>query len=213
MDYNSIEKYTFGGRVTTSFAGNLDLPTPLPTTLLEAETLNTNLFNAWNAYEAGGVGTKALWEAAVIAWDAGFSNLADYTDSVAQGNVVIIASGGWYNTDVAPTKRPAAGAIAGLAATHNAQAGSIKITTQPADFADSYITIISSIVDIQAQIQIIGEQFIIPVLTAPVIIRPSQKVSVDITNLVSGTRYYIYRFARNTTGRGPDSQTINIIAP
>src|SRR5882672_10797492 len=90
------QKLTLGQNVITAMTGNANFPAPNPT-LAALQTLQTNLTNTNNAFEAGKVSQdlkKAARDAAEAAFNAGFNTEAATVQSVSGGDATKILSSG-----------------------------------------------------------------------------------------------------------------------
>lgn len=204
------EKIQYGRDRVTDMTGNGNFTTPdIP--LADITTVSDDLEDAYNEAQGGGPTETAALNAAELVWDDKMRKEAAYVSRIADGSVVIITSAGFTPTETEPTPQQPPVKPENFTAKHGEQSGVINLDNDTMPKVKGYVTIVSS--ESNLHIQVIGDQVIVSGNTAPVIILVTSSRKISVTNLTSGTRYYIIRFAFNAAGRGPDSDKISIVAP
>jgi hypothetical protein len=204
------EKIQYGRDRVGDMTGNGNFTTPdIP--LADITTACDNLQTTYNAAQGGGPTETAAQNAAEAVWDDLMRKEAAYVTRIADGSVVIITSAGFTptETEATPTQPPAK--PENFTAKHSDQSGAILLNNDTSPNVRGYVTIVSS--ESNLSIQVIGDQIAITGNTEPVIIQTTSARKISVTNLTSGRRYYIIRYAFNAAGRGPDSDKIAIVAP
>src|SRR3990172_1730011 len=92
-------KITYSRDRVIDMTGNPNFVTPLPS-LATVTTVTDDLETKQLAAEGGGTAQIAARDAAEEVWKNTMRQEADYVDTIAQGNVVIITSAGFTATDI-----------------------------------------------------------------------------------------------------------------
>ena len=162
------------------------------------------------AYGGGGQGTKDALDDAVKILDDNMRLQCDYINRKADGNVTRITSIGFEVTSTEKTPAQIPVKVEGVKLDRGKSNGSIKIAHNSVEGAKFYTAIVST--EVGLTVTVIGNQVKIN-NTQPVILLSNTKTDKIITNLESGARVYVFVWATNSAGKGPDSSTENIIVP
>ena len=136
---------------------------------------------------------------------------AAYVDRIADGSKVIITSAGFTATDIEPSPVPAPEKPENHKLTHGEQQGTIISDIDTLQRSRGYVTVVKD--DPATQVVITGDQMAITIGGKQVVIHVSTKRNATITNLSRGTIYFVSKYGFNASGRGPDSDTEDIVAP
>jgi hypothetical protein len=188
--------------------GNANFTTPSPALLLVTNAAQ-DLEDKYQAAQGGGQAQTAAMYASEAALDDLMRREAAYVDTVAQGNVVVITSGGWTPTKTEKVPLQAPDKVEGLTLKQSPQSGTFTSSSNPVENAKGFVTIISQMEN--PPITIDGEEFIVGNSVTPIIIHTGGGRKATHTGLTPGTKYYVRKFAFNTAGRGPDSDVISIM--
>lgn len=209
--------------------GNPNFPSPSPT-LAVVTTVTNDLETTQLAAEGGGPAQTAARDAAELIWDNTMRSLADYVDSIALGNTVIITSAGFTPTDTQRTPHGTPAKPENLKLKHSEEEGAVLFSCDPVPVAESYVAVLST--DSSIPVSALGTQLIIEIETpvaapfAPPLAPPPTPVPSDsniividaskerkktIRGLESGKRIYAKMYCFNAAGRGPDSDMISIM--
>ena len=182
------------------------------------------------AAEGGGTAQIAARDAAELVWDNTMRQEADYVDTIAQGNVVIITSAGFTATDIQRTPHAAPAKPVGQRFISTQQSGTVIFTCDPVPSSESYVAVLST--DAAAlDITVAGTQLMIelpapnsepaplappppvptPVSNVLLVIDASKERKKTITGLESGKRIHAKMYCFNSAGRGIDSDAISIM--
>lgn len=173
----------------------------------------------------GGVPAQtALQNEAEALWDDLLRKTAGYVSRIADGNVVVITSAGFTPTDIEPSPAAVPSKPQNLVLTHGQQSGTIFSECEKVPEAEHYVTLITD--SAEPSLTVRGNDVIIQTDggATPAPGEPAQRKTFFLVNsstsrktlhggLVSGTRYYVWKFAVNAAGKGPDSDRISIVAP
>jgi hypothetical protein len=162
------------------------------------------------AFLDGGHGTSEALKDAVEILDNNMRLQCDFVNRKTNGNITRITSIGFEYTSTERTAAQVPVKVAGLSLDRGKTAGSVKITHDAIADAKFYTAIVST--EANLEVTVIGNQVKIN-NTQPVIILSNTKTDKTITNLESGTRVYVFVWATNSAGKGPDSSKENIIVP
>ena len=171
----------------------------------------TTLETKYNAAQGGGPTQTAEQDAAELAMDDLSRKQAAYVDRIADGSEVIITSAGFTATDIEPSPVPAPEKPENHRLTHGDQQGTIISDINTLQGSRGYVTVVKD--DSAIEIVITGDQMAITIGGNQVVIHAGTKRKATITNLSRGTIYYVSKYAFNAAGRGPDSDTEDIVAP
>ena len=222
-------KITYGRDRVVDMTGNPNFVTPLPS-LATVTTVTDDLETKQLAAEGGGTAQIAARDAAELVWDNTMRQEADYVDTIAQGNVVIITSAGFTATDIQRTPHAAPAKPVGQRFISTQQSGTVIFTCDAVPSSESYVAVLST--DAAAlDITVAGTQLMIelpapnsvpaplaapPPVPAPVsnvllVINASKERKKTITGLESGKRIHAKMYCFNSAGRGLDSDAISIM--
>ena len=204
--------------------GNTNFTTPSPS-LATITTVTNDLETKQLAAEGGGPAQTEARDAALTVWNTTMRSCADYVDSIALGNTVIITSAGFTPTDTERTPHGAPAKPEGQKFIHTEESGAVIFTCNAVPDAEGYVAVLSSNPDFP--ITSTGTTLIIstagatpPIFAAPppppsasamVAIDASKERKKTIRGLTSGTRMYARMYAFNAAGRGVDSDVISIM--
>ena len=190
--------------------GNTNFVTPdveLGTWGASATTLETK----YNAAQGGGTAQTEEQNAAELVMDDFSRKQAAYVDRIADGNKVIITSAGFSASDVEGTAVPAPEKPENHKLTHGEQQGTVISQINTLEGSKGYVTVLKE--DSTVDIAINGDQMTINAGGSKVVIHVGTKRKSTITNLTRGTIYFVTKFGFNASGRGPDSDSEDIVAP
>jgi hypothetical protein len=174
-------------------------------------TNNDNLETTHLAAAGGGPAQTAAMYAAEKVWDTAFRKQCAYVDRIADGDEVIIKSGGFDVTKTVKGKAQVPAKVEGVQLSHGEQAGTIGITSSPVEGAKFFVALATADKEFPV---ISGKSFVtVDGNTAPVIIHAGTSRNKTIDGLTSGTRVYVKMYAVNAAGKGADSDVISIIVP
>jgi len=209
--------------------GNPNFVTPLPS-LATVTTVTDDLETKEFAAQGGGTAQIAARDAAEEVWKNTMRQEADYVDTIAQGNVVIITSAGFTATDIQRTPKLAPVKPGNLILKHSDNTGEIFFNCDAVPDAESYVAVLST--DAAAlNITALGTQLMIelpapngapaplaapppspaPVSNGLLVIDASKERKKTIRGLTSGKRIHAKMYCFNAAGRGPDSDAISIM--
>lgn len=208
MSLNIPGKIQYARDRVSDMTGNVNFTTPVPA-LAVVTSAADGLEARYNAAQGGGPADTAAQNAAELILDDLMRKEAAYVDSVADGDTVIITSGGWTptKTDKVPLQPPLKATGTTLAQTP--QSGTIISNCNPVANAKGFVTILS--LTENPAITIEGDQLIVAPSAQAVVIHIGGRRKATHTNLTPATRYYMRKFAFNTAGRAPDSDVISIM--
>ena len=206
--------------------GNPNFPTPNPS-LATVTTVTNDLETAELAAEGGGPAQTDTRNAAALVWDNTMRALADYVDSIALGNTVIINSAGFTPTDVEGTPHALPAQPGNLKHSPSKVNGEIFFSCDAVPDAESYVAVLSTdaaalgIVTLGTQLMITLNAATPAPLAAPpappasgnvlLVVDASKERRKTIRGLESGKRIYAKMYCFNATGRGPDSDVVSIM--
>ena len=166
----------------------------------------------YQAAQGGGEAETVAQDASEAVLDDLLRKTAGFVDRIADGDIVIITSAGFDFTDVERSSVPAPAKPENQKLTHGDDNATVKTITDPVANARGYVTVAKS--DPAIDVTIIGNELIIQTGNGNhVVIHAGTTRSNLLTNLVRGTKYRIYKYAFNASGKGPNSDTDDIIAP
>lgn len=171
----------------------------------------TDLETKYNAAQGGGPTETALQDAAELVMDDLSRKQAAYVDRIADGSEVIITSAGFSVTDVVPTTVPAPEKPENHKLTHGEQQGTIISNINALKRSKGFVTVLKD--DPAIEVVIVEDQMTISLGGQKVVIHAGTNRKATITNLTRGTIYYVTKYGFNASGRGPDSDTEDIVAP
>lgn len=171
----------------------------------------TTLETKYNAAQGGGPAQTAAQEAAELALDNLSRKQAAYVNRIADGSKVIITSAGFAATDVerSPVQAPEKPENHNL--THGEQQGTIISNIYALKGAKGFVTVVKD--DPDVKVVFTGNQMTIAMGGKQVVIHVATKRKATITNLSRGAIYYVTKYGFNASGRGPNSDTEDIVAP
>ena len=190
--------------------GNGSFPNPDVDLVLWGDAATT-LETKYNAAQGGGPNDKEEQDAAEEAMDDLSRKQAAYVDRIADGDKVIITSAGFTPTDIEQSVIPAPEKPENHKLTHGEQQGTIISNINTLKGSKAYVTVVKN--DPNIDIAIIENQMTITIDGKTVVIHVGTKRKAIITNLIRTTLYYVTKYGFNASGRGPDSDTEDIVAP
>ncbi len=95
--------------------------------------------------------------------------------------------------------------------THGEQEGTVISGINKLEGSRAFVTVLKD--DPAVDIVVNGDQLTINAGGSKVVIHVGTKRKATITNLTRGTIYYITKYGFNAAGRGPDSDSEDIVAP
>ncbi|MBK5284720.1 MAG: hypothetical protein JJE25_04905 [Bacteroidia bacterium] len=188
--------------------GNTNFTTPSPP-LLDIKNAATDLEVKFNKAQGGGPADTEAQDAAELILDDLMRKEAAYVDTIADGNTVIITSGGWTPTKTEKVSQQPPLKPAGTTLTQTPQSGTIISNSDKVTNSKGFVTILSQMEN--PPITIDGDQLIVGVTSTPVIIHVGVNKKAKHENLSPATKYYMRKYSFNTAGRGPDSDVISIM--
>lgn len=204
------EKIEYARDRVVDMTGNPNFTTPSPP-LATISAAALDLEKKYNKAQGGGPADTIAQNAAELVLDNLMRDEADYVDSIAVGNAVIISSAGFTPTQTAQTPVQKPLKPENLKLKHGEQPGSISTVCDKVKNAKAYVTVISTSAD--GQVTVSGDDVLITSGTGVVVVNVSTNRKSAHGGLTSGTKYYVRKFAINAAGRGPDSDVIPIVAP
>ncbi len=171
----------------------------------------TDLETKYNAAQGGGPAQTELQDAAELVMDDLSRKQAAYVDRIADGSKVIITSAGFSASDVEGTALPAPEKPENHKLTHGEQEGTVISGINKLEGSRAFVTVLKD--DPAVDIVVNGDQLTINAGGSKVVIHVGTKRKATITNLTRGTIYYITKYGFNAAGRGPDSDSEDIVAP
>ena len=171
----------------------------------------TTLETKYNAAQGGGPAQTAEQDAAELVMDDLSRKQVAYVDRIADGSEVIITSAGFSVSDVVPTPVGVPEKPENHKLTHGEQNGTFISNINALKDIKGFVTVVKD--DPATQVLIIGNQMMITIGGKQVVIHVGTNRKVLITNLDRGTIYYVSKYGFNASGRGPDSDTEDIVAP
>ena len=206
--------------------GNPNFVTPNPS-LATVTTVTDDLETKELAAQGGGSAQIIARDAAALVWDNTMRALADYVDSIALGNTVIINSAGFTPTDVEGTPHALPAQPGNLKHSPSKVNGEIFFSCDAVPDAESYVAVLSTdaaalgIVTLGTQLMITLNAATPAPLAAPpappasgnvlLVVDASKERRKTIRGLESGKRIYAKMYCFNSTGRGPDSDVVSIM--
>jgi len=137
---------------------------------------------------------------------------AAFVDRIADGDAAVITEGGWSFTDVEPTLKPAPEKPENHKLDRGEEIATIESVIDTLKDSVAFITIAKS--DPSITVEFINSQMRINFADGKhIIIHAGTNKKVLLTNLERGTMYNIYKYGINAAGKGPNSDTEEIIAP
>ncbi|HLG35986.1 MAG TPA: hypothetical protein VI757_13985 [Bacteroidia bacterium] len=208
MSKNIPGKIEYARDRVIDMTGNPNFTTPNPALLIISNAAD-DLETKYNAAQGGGPSDTEAQDAAELVLDDLMHKEAAYVDTVADGNTVVITSGGWTptKTEKVPLLPPLK--ATGTSLTQTPQSGTIISNCNPVANAKGFVTILS--LTENPAITIDGNQIVVAPSAQPVIIHVGSKRKATHTNLTPATKYYMRKYAFNTAGRAPDSDVISIM--
>ena len=149
-------------------------------------------------------------DASELVWNGLFEKEADYVDSVANGDELIITQSGFKatQTEVHAKVKPGQVIIKNVKGDY-ALPGKIDIECNALPGADFYIVIAGQQpVDVKTKN---SQALLQPQSQMGFAISTKRKLSIE--DLQSGTKYYVTVIAFNTAGLGPESQVFAVVVP
>ena len=190
--------------------GNGNFPNPDIDLVLWGDAATT-LETKYNAAQGGGFNEQEQQDAAEEAMDDLSRKQAAYVDRIADGTKVIITSAGFTPTDIEPTPVPSPDKPENHKLTHGEQQGTFISNINALKRAKGFVTVVKD--DPNIDVVINGEQLTITIDGKTVVIHAGTNRKATITNLIRGTIYYVTKYGFNASGRGPDSDSEDIVAP
>lgn len=208
MSKNIPGKIEYARDRYADMTGNANFATPVPP-LLDIKNAANDLELKYNKAQGGGPGDTAAQTAAELVLDDLIRKEAAYVDGIADGNTVIITSGGWTptKTEKVPVQPPVK--PTGTTLSQTQQSGTIISNSDKVANSKGFVTILSQMEN--PPITIDGDQLIVGVTSTPVIFHVGVNKKAKHENLSPATKYYMRKYAFNTAGRGPDSDVISIM--
>lgn len=193
--------------------GNFTIPEP---PLADITSAANDLETKYNLAQGGGPAQTTAQNESEKVLDERMRKLAAYVSRIADGNVVIITSAGFTPTQTEPSPLGLPGKAENLVLKHGEQSGTILTECDKVNGAKGYVTIIT--VSAAPPLAIVNGAVVIQstaVVPAGlfILVHTSTNRKAIYSGLVSGTRYYIRKYAFNAAGKGADSDVINIVAP
>ena len=169
------------------------------------------------AYTNGGSAQKGPYNAAKDALMAELDVLAEYVNTVADGNEDTILLSGFKPTKGTASKPPKPVEITGVTVKRGA-AGQLLADCDNQDFVTSYVCIVTVgappppeyVISDSGQLYIVGQEPVPPTPTGA-IFDFNKNHKKTFSGLVSGTRYYFTYFGINSEGVGPLSAPVSSI--
>lgn len=208
-------KIQYGRDRVVDITGNGNFTTPEPP-LADITNACSDLETKYNAAQGGGTSQTTAMKASEKVWDNKMRQLANYVTRIADGDVVIITSAGFTPTQTEPSPIGVPDKVENLTAKHGEQAGTVITNCNVVKNTKGYVTILTN-------------SSTLPLVTTPVgvvlqsdaalpagvfvLINTSTNRKATFNNLVSGTRYFIRKYAFNAAGKGADSDAVSIVAP
>lgn len=208
-------KIQYGRDRVIDLTGNANFTTPEPS-LAEITDACNDLETKYNAAQGGGPAQTTAQNQSEKVLDERMRKLANYVTRIADGDVVIITSAGFTPTQTEASPIGAPDKVENLTAKHGEQAGTIHTNCNVAKNTKGYVTIITN-------------SSTLPLVTTPdgvllqsaaaiaagifLLVNSSTSRKTTFNNLVSGTRYFIRKYAFNAAGKGADSDVVSIVAP
>ena len=171
----------------------------------------TTLETKYNAAQGGGPAQTEEQDAAELAMDDLSRKQAAYVDRIADGSKVIITGAGFSVTDIVPTALPAPEKPENHKLAFGEQQGTIISNINALKGSKGFVTVVKD--DPATQVVINGDQMVITIGEKQVVIHAGTNRKAIITNLNRGTIYYVTKYGFNATGRSPDSDSEDIVAP
>ncbi|MBI4929846.1 MAG: hypothetical protein HY841_03725 [Bacteroidetes bacterium] len=203
--------------------GNPNFTTP-DVPLATITTAVDDLETKFNAAQGGGPAQTAAQNASEEALDDLMREEAGYVTRIADGDVVKITSAGFTATQTEPTPAAIPAKVENLTLKHGDQSGTILTNCDVVEGAKGYTTIITDNASAPLTVQNgsvvlqMGATSPIPV-PVPVgqnlflLFNAATSRKASFSGLTSGTRYYCWKYAFNSKGKGADSDVVSIIAP
>ena len=202
-----VAKVAFGRDRVSDMTGKPEFPTP-DVPLSDITDACDDLEEAHNDADGGTHETEEM-NAAETVWDDLMRKLAGYVTRIADGDVAIITLAGFTATETDSSPVPAPEKVEGYKATRDDQSGIINLTCNVIENAKGFVDIASE--DPELNITIINDQMMISPSLKPVFIHVGTNRKCSISSLRPAVKYYFTRYAFNASGRGPDSEKINIM--
>ncbi|MBI4929812.1 MAG: hypothetical protein HY841_03550 [Bacteroidetes bacterium] len=204
--------------------GNANFPTP-DVALAIITTAVNDLETKFNLAQGGGPAQTAAQDASEEALDDLMREEAGYVTRIADGDVVKITSAGFTATQTEPSPIAIPDKVQNLILKHGSQSGTILTTCDPVEHAKGYVTVISD--NATAPITVNNGSVVLQMATAPspipvpapvgqnlfLLFNASSSRKALFSGLTSGTRYYCFKYAFNSKGKGADSDVVSIVAP
>jgi len=171
----------------------------------------TTLETKYNAAQGGGTAQTEEQNAAELVMDDLSRKQAAYVDRIADGSKVIITSAGFSASDIEGTDKPAPEKPENHKLSHGEQQGTIQSGIDKLTDSRGFVTVLKE--DPAIDIVVNGDQMTIDAGGSKVVIHVGTKRKATIANLTRGTIYYVTKYGFNASGRGPDSDSEDIVAP
>ena len=206
--------------------GNINFPTP-DVPLASITTAVDDLEAKHLMAQGGGEGQTAAQNASEEALDDLMRQEAGYVTRIADGSIPIITSAGFAFTKTEHSPVAVPEKVKNLTLAQGTEAGTILTNCDPVENAKGYVTIITTIASAPFTVQsgnVIFQNAAAPApLAAPPSAAPAPSTFILInadtfrkttfTGLASGTRYYVFKYAFNSNGKGANSEVVSIFAP
>ncbi|MEP7170036.1 MAG: fibronectin type III domain-containing protein [Bacteroidota bacterium] len=164
----------------------------------------------WQAFEGGGQGTEEALNTSEETHDNNWRLQTDFVNRIARGSVDIITSKGFTATSTERHPAQIPGQVKNFRLERGKENGSVKALYDGVVGAKSYVAICTT--EANLNYSFVNNQLVLNNVK-PVIVNTNTRTEKNFTNLESGTRVYIFVFAINSAGRGPESSIANIIVP
>jgi len=209
------QKIEFVRDRVVDMTGNVNFPTP-DVPLADITTAVDDLETKHLGAQGGGEAQTQAQDASEEALDELMRQEAAYVTRIANGSTVIITSAGFDFTQTEPSPVAVPAKVETLKLKHSDASGTIITTCDPVENAKGYVTIITDTQN--APITIVNGSIVFQ--TAPtspagifLLFNADTFRKSTFSGLISGTRYYVFKYAFNAQGKGTNSDVVSIVAP
>jgi hypothetical protein len=210
IKFSPLKKTELGEHVSSEIKDhNPPFTDPNPKTI-DLDSANNDLKSKIQAALNGDKEAIKERDAAELVWNTMFEKEADYVDSVANGDELIIAQSGFSatKTDIQRKVKPGQVIIKTVKGDYTTP-GKIDIECNALPDADFYFAIAGQ-QPVDAKIKN-AQVLFMPQSQMGFSISTTRKLSIE--DLQSGSKYYVAVVAFNTAGLGAESQAFTVVVP
>ncbi len=207
---NPLKKTETGGHIISETGDHpLVFVTPIPT-LADLTAANNDLLAKAQAALNGDTELIKARDESEVAWVTIFGKNCDYTDGIANGNLLTIAQAGHKSTKTDVTHKVKTGQVViKVAKGDYPNKGQIFIECEALAGADFYIAV-ASMQPINMNVKN-SQALFMPQGDMGFAISTTRKITIE--GLQSKQEYYVIVMGYNTAGIGPQSQAASVVVP